>query len=137
VGYNIDWNKHSVTLNGQIVNPTAQVWEGDQIKVSQKEVLREELIEELTEELTEETVEKPLPSKSFRIYVNGEEKTLDTNKDELIFVDIFNCIQFSPNPPTPGAELILEHNGIKANFTTPIKSLDILTIKWKTKEGNS
>ena len=128
VGYNIDWNKHSVTLNGQIVNPTAQVWEGDQIKINQKEVVREKVIEE--------TIDNLLPSKSFKIYVNGEEKTLDTNKDELIFVDIFNFVQFSPNPPTPGAELILEHNGIKANFTTPIRSSDRLTIKWKQKEGN-
>ncbi|MHB8172520.1 MAG: hypothetical protein ACYDG6_13435, partial [Thermincolia bacterium] len=65
------------------------------------------------------------------LYVNGKEVFISASIDNLMFLDIFNHVNFSTNPPEKGAVLVMEVNGNKAEFTTPIRQGDKLVLQWK------
>lgn len=65
------------------------------------------------------------------IFVNGDRVSIPDNK-EIIFVDIFSYVNgFEAKPPKVGAVLVMQVNGIKAEFTTPLKNNDRIQLYWK------
>ncbi len=64
-----------------------------------------------------------------QITVNGETVTL-TNKDEYIFVDIFDHIEFDLTEAR-GRMLITEVNGVNAQYTQTLQEGDKIDIYWK------
>jgi sulfur carrier protein ThiS len=65
-----------------------------------------------------------------QVTVNGLPVTIEDNKKNYIFVDIFNYIDFDLSKPKGIISLML--NGKKANYTDPLKNGDYITIGWES-----
>ncbi len=63
------------------------------------------------------------------ITVNGEKKTIKSDKSRHIFVDIFNYIDFDVSKPQ--GNIVLKLNGKQAGFTDALKSGDEIDIYWE------
>lgn len=70
----------------------------------------------------------PKPS-GVQLTVNGEEVSLGGNREQYIFVDIFNYIDFDLSKPQ--GTVVLKLNGQPAAFTDTIKQGDVIEIYWK------
>jgi cell division protein FtsA len=65
------------------------------------------------------------------VYVNGD-KIVIYDRADIIFADIFPHVSgFEAKPPEVGAILVMQVNGIPAEFVTPIKSNDRIQLYWK------
>lgn len=69
------------------------------------------------------------PSKIMNLIVNGENVIIDDNKNNYIFVDIFNYIDFDLSKPR--GIISLKLNGKKANYTDVIRNGDYIEISWE------
>ncbi|MBU5437850.1 rod shape-determining protein [Tissierella sp. MSJ-40] len=67
--------------------------------------------------------------KSINLIVNGEDKTIVFDKEEFIFVDIFNYINFDLSAIK--GKLVLKTNGKEAEYMEPLKDGDKLEIYWE------
>jgi len=77
------------------------------------------------EEIKDENV---LEGKTY--YFNVNEETIEVKSDQpLIFVDIFEHIEFDLK--TPKGILDLRLNGNRAKYTDELKDGDIIEIKWR------
>lgn len=74
-------------------------------------------------------MENSVNSKSIRLSINGEEMEIFHNRTSFIFVDIFDYIDIDLSKSR--GELILNVNGIKAEFTQELKDGDKLDVYWK------
>jgi len=71
------------------------------------------------------------PSKDcITVNYNGSSLTIPKVKEELIFVDIFDYIDFDRYQLK--GKLVLLHNGKNANYVEPLKDGDELVVKWDT-----
>lgn len=61
--------------------------------------------------------------------VNGEQIKVENRSREMVFVDIFDYIDFDTSKPR--GTLYLTLNGAKANYTEKLKSGDIIEAMWK------
>jgi len=61
--------------------------------------------------------------------VNGKKVELNDGREQYIFVDLFNYIDFDLTKPQGSMVLML--NGRQACFTDIIKSGDVVDIYWK------
>jgi len=68
-------------------------------------------------------------SSEIQVIVNGEPVVLDGKKSGYVFIDIFNYIDFDLS--TPKGLIVLLLNGRKAEYTEPLRSGDVIEIKWE------
>lgn len=66
---------------------------------------------------------------SINLYVNGEEKIFQYEKDEFVFIDIFNYINFDLSKPK--GSLVLLVNDLKADYYQKLNNGDNIKIYWK------
>lgn len=64
--------------------------------------------------------------------INGEEMKLEHNKEYLVFIDIFNYIDIDLSKPK--GKLILNVNGVKADYYQRLFNGDNIEAFWKTDE---
>lgn len=77
--------------------------------------------------------EKKIENKnSIGVKINGEVKTIESNKDKFVFVDIFDYIDIDLKKSH--GKLILKLNGEKADFTKELKDGDELDVYWTKNE---
>ena len=69
-----------------------------------------------------------IQNKTIRLGINGEETTIEYNKKEFIFVDIFDYIDFDLT--VPKGKLILKVNGQDAKYMETIHDGDQIEIYW-------
>lgn len=71
------------------------------------------------------------PTGHLSIILNGQalELPVSSEKDNPIITDIFAHIDFDPKAGM-GKKLLIEVNGIPANFITPLKAGDQVSLKW-------
>ena len=78
--------------------------------------------------LKEEDVITVIERKTLELIINGELKIIEYNKDEFVFVDIFDYIDFDLSEVR--GNLILKINGREAEYMAPLKNGDELQIFW-------
>jgi cell division protein FtsA len=78
--------------------------------------------------LKEEDVITVIERKTLELIINGEYKIIEYNKDEFVFVDIFDYIDFDLSEVR--GNLILKINGREAEYMAPLKNGDELQIFW-------
>ncbi|MCC5910246.1 MAG: pilus assembly protein PilM [Clostridiaceae bacterium] len=67
--------------------------------------------------------------KSLEVIYNGKPIKIHSNKTDLIFVDIFNFVDFNRNEAK--GKLVLKHNGEIANYTNPLRCGDEIEVYWE------
>ena len=78
--------------------------------------------------LKEEDVITVIERKTLELIINGELKIIEYNKDEFVFVDIFDYIDSDLSELR--GNLILKINGKEAEYMAPLKNGDELQIFW-------
>lgn len=64
-----------------------------------------------------------------KLIINEEEKAIEYNKKEFLFVDIFDYIDFDLTKPK--GSLVLKLNGEDAEYMAPLKDHDVIKLFWK------
>ena len=75
--------------------------------------------------------QRPMPPNHITVIVNGEEVVIKGDKQQYIFVDVFNYIDFDLS--NPQGLIVLKLNGRQAGFTDAISSGDEIDIYWETR----
>jgi len=101
------------------------------------DLISEEVIQdiEVDDVIIEEEVEKPVVIESFDydLIVNGKSVSIKDINRKMVFVDVFEYIDFDISKPQGILELTL--NGLKANYRELLKSGDIIEIYWRQMKG--
>ncbi len=63
------------------------------------------------------------------ITCNSQIVPIKTNKEKVIFVDIFDYISFDRSKPQ--GNLVMKVNGVNAEFTTELKDNDVVEVYWE------
>lgn len=63
------------------------------------------------------------------ITINGEKTNLNVKGSNIVFADLFNYLDFPKIPPTGCKKLVMEVNGQPAQFITPLKNNDDITLR--------
>ena len=113
----IDFEKHIIYANGKKTDLYDKLKNNMQIIIDKK--ANKNLDNEMNKNL----------GNSIEIIYNGKPLVIEVVDKELIFVDIFNYIDFDRSQVK--GKLVLEHNDRKANYTTPIKNGDKISIYWE------
>ncbi len=95
------------------------------------DAIEEEALEPIYNEISDDSIvfEQEKPKRyNYIITVNGKTIQILDLKSEMIFVDIFNYIEFNPNRTNAVLELTI--NGKRASYTDKIKSGDVINIAW-------
>jgi len=134
-----------IRVNGIKVEGNPRLKEGDKIQILEIKTI-EELLQYLNRDIPLERIllngEKPrenvelnlkdelffLPTKTISLIINGEEVTITHEKEEFIFVDIFDYIDFDLTKPR--GNLVLKVNGVDAEYMAPLKDGDVIQIFW-------
>lgn len=83
----------------------------------------------VTDNYEEDNVKDVLmPGKYLNITVNGESKSIKSEKSNFIFVDIFNYVDFDLS--NPKGNIVLKLNGRSAGFTDIVNPGDVIDIYW-------
>lgn len=134
-----------IRINGNIVqnNPLLQV--GDRINVLEIRNIKE-FLESIAEDvdisnilvngkkanyntlLKKDDQISIIESETIELIINGEEKTIEYNKEKFIFVDIFEYIDFDLSKPR--GNLTLKLNGEEAEYMASLKNGDEIEIYW-------
>ncbi len=69
------------------------------------------------------------PKKNINLIINGEEKSIEYNKEKFIFVDIFDYIDFDLT--IPKGKLVLKLNEKDAEYLVELKNNDEIKIYWE------
>lgn len=135
-----------VRINGIEIKGNPKLNEEDRIEIIEINTVKE-LLEYLNEDVPIERIllngEKVkgnekleandqlffLPTKSINLMINGKEISITHEKDEFLFVDIFNYIDFDLTKPR--GKLVLKLNGEDAEYMAPLKDGDTIKIFWK------
>jgi len=91
---------------------------------SEKSLSKKTLIEE--NRINEDNVINE--NSGISVVVNGKTILLDSNKEQYIFVDIFNYVDFDLSKPK--GNIVLKLNGRQAAFTDIIRNGDMIEIYW-------
>lgn len=128
----IDFKVQDVSVLGDyILKP------GDQLDYSKRTVERP-LSVETVDYVMESSAEVPRKESSeieertftYRITVNGEGVSITSGKPDLMFVDIFDHIDFDLS--SPQGILLLTLNGKRARYTDFVKSGDVIGLSWRS-----
>ena len=135
----------TIKVNGIEIEGNPLLNEGDRVEIVEISTLIE-LLEYLKKDISldrvllngrkvsEDIVLKPrdeiviISNKTIRLVINGEENTITYDKEEFIFVDIFDYIDFDLTKPK--GNLVLKVNGKDAEYMAPLKDGDIIQISW-------
>ncbi|MBO7531474.1 MAG: cell division protein FtsA, partial [Lachnospiraceae bacterium] len=140
---NILVNQTPAVLTTKVYEGFTLEFELGQLKPSEsKEDTYENLAEPEEEDLKEkETVEEktvetkesaPAVDNKVSVTANGRIFTL-TGKDEYVFVDIFDKLNFNLND-SKGRGIITLLNGKKAQYLEPLKDGDVIEVRWEDKK---
>ena len=115
---------------GQLKSAESAEYTYDNLAEPEEEDLKEN---EPAEEKAPESKE-PAPSSDNKVSVtaNGRIFTL-TGKDEYVFVDIFDKLNFNLND-SKGRGIITLLNGKKAQYLEPLKDGDVIEVRWEDKK---
>lgn len=134
-----------IKINGMKVKGNPKLNEGDRIEFIEIKTI-EELIEYLNKNITlddiilnGERIKENVnlnpkdelffsPTKTINLIINGEKTTITYKKEEFVFVDIFDHIDFDLTKPR--GNLVLKVNGMDAEYMAPLKDGDIIQIWW-------
>ena len=134
-----------VRINGIEIKGNPKLNEEDRIEIIEINTVKE-LLEYLNEDIPIERIllngEKVkgnekleandqlffLPTKSINLKINGKEISITHEKDEFLFVDIFNYIDFDLTKPK--GKLVLKLNDEDAEYMAPLKDGDTIKIFW-------
>lgn len=124
----------TVLLNDKIVSDNRLLRDGDEITFKRKEdqVIEEKISQPKLERKKEEETSKNLEElckRRIEIQYNGKPFTIETNKESLIFVDIFDYIDFDRSAVQ--GELVLLHNSKPAEYMAPIHPEDDIWVYWR------
>ena len=64
-------------------------------------------------------------------HLTVNQQPMEIRKSHTILTDMFNYIDFNPNPPTSSSKLLMQVNGQKAQFTTVLKDGDDVMLCWQ------
>jgi len=118
---NISLEESSIFVNGIRVNEDYILKNGDVIETKKVEVENESMKGNMNiEESQRDFIE---------VNVNGEILKLKSGGKELIFVEIFNHIDFDIKKPN--GILVLKLNGQRANYTDILKNGDNIELYWE------
>lgn len=115
-----------VTVNGEIVDFTYEIQSGDDIMIKAK---MDSILEILEEDLKPvEIQEEPkIQEELLYVTVNGEAIGIP-HKEELVFVTVFDFIDFDLS--SPKGNIVLKLNGKRASYTDVLKDGDCIDIYW-------
>jgi len=137
---NIDFNDYDFSINDEamyknsVINVDAQVIMVE-VNSDQKQNDEYEIKEKVSgnlqfDEDVEQEIENGNTSKNNSYYFSVNEETIEVKSNKpLIFVDIFDHIEFDLK--TPKGILDLRLNGNRAKYTDQLKDGDIIDIKWR------
>lgn len=117
----IDYDKYSILMGNKKVSKSTKITDNVYISVERKALIDKSKYDEKNAK-TEEDEDC--------IYVMYNEAPLKIvkNREQLIFVDIFDSIDFDRSKVK--GKLVLTHNGQPANYTSPLNDKDVIVIKW-------
>jgi sulfur carrier protein ThiS len=92
--------------------------------IAEEVVAREEAIEKDADQVAHENVQK-----YYYFVVNGKQIEVESHKQTMVFVDIFEHIDFDIS--TPKGILDLKLNGGRARYTDILKTGDVIEIGWR------
>lgn len=141
----MDIERVETYVNGEIVTPDRLIQSDDIIRtriIESKPVLTDIISDSVLDEIElddviietevqEVAVEKP--SFDYDLIVNGSPVAIRGIDRKMIFVDIFDYINFDISRPQGILELSL--NGVKANYTDLLKNGDVISLKWRQMKG--
>lgn len=145
--YEVDIDQFDISINGGKEALDYALKHGDQIAFSEKKRLEKSLIytpenrdvlgemntveikdhNDNNEKYTE--LEDEAITYDYCFTVNGEDVIIEGSNKKLVFIDIFDYIDFDLS--TAKGIIDLKLNGIRANYTDVIKSGDSITIAWR------
>ena len=135
----------NIKINGAQVSGNPKLNEGDRIEIKEVKTLSD-LLKYMDEDIPidnvfingknadENTLLKSndeifaIQNKTIKLIINGEEKAIEYNKKEFIFVDIFEHIGFDLTEPK--GNLVLKVNGKDAEYMASLNNGDIIEISW-------
>lgn len=121
-----------VRVNGKVVSKDYLVRDGDQIEyeeVKDSNDLEEGLSKQGQARLDREFSGPKEDLKTLSLLVNNESMDISYKKDEFLFVDIFDYIDFDLSKLR--GSLVLRLNGLDADYLRPLKDGDRLDIYWE------
>ncbi|SFH53055.1 cell division protein FtsA [Tindallia magadiensis] len=133
---NDDYQDKTLKHNGNFTETNCRLSNGDEISYKTLNHTVENA-DEITEKEDKDLLKdnKVIPSNDsnsqeniIEIKYNGNPLTITTEKESLIFVDLFDYIDFDRSEVQ--GELILRHNGQPAEYISPIKTMDEVWIYW-------
>lgn len=98
-----------------------------EIEAIREEAHAEEIIEAEEQLQNEDPVDEI--QKIYHFLINGSQTAIESNKASMIFVDIFEHIDFDIS--TPKGILDLKLNGSRARYTDMLKTGDVIEIGWR------
>lgn len=113
----IDGNKNDILIENKIAEPNAKISENINITIEKKN-------------LTKESEDKRNIEDEDCIFItyNGTPLKIKKDRENLIFVDIFKCVDFDRSKVN--GKLVLTHNGQPANYTNPLEDKDVVVVQW-------
>ncbi len=117
----IDYDKYSILIGDKKARKTAKIADNIYISV-EREVLTDKSKYDEKNAKTEEDED------CIYVIYNGSPLKIVKKRERLIFVDIFDNIDFDRSKVN--GKLVLTHNGQPANYTSLLNDKDIIVIEW-------
>ncbi len=120
----IDYEEHIIEINNKVAMPDQNIKNGDYINIKKKEVknnLRKNINSFNNKEMKS-------TGKKIVVKCNNELVEIPDKRDGVIFVDIFDYIDFDRSKVH--GKLVLQLNGRNANYTDFIKTGDEIKVYW-------
>ncbi|MBM7614421.1 cell division protein FtsA [Alkaliphilus hydrothermalis] len=140
---NIKYNDKVIYINGKVANLFDFIKDHDKIELidmleveESENIVEEEIIEEenvqreMVWQKNEVLEEIESSEEAISLIYNGRPLTIPKTKTEMIFVDIFDYVDFDRYQLK--GKLILLHNGENANYVQPLMDGDEIVVKWDT-----
>lgn len=125
--YDIDLGKYDVYVKDKIANKNYKFKNGDGVRLSNKAEGHESNEGFIQNQNLDTKVKNR--EEYIGLKVNGEEIKIEKSNKELVFVDIFEHIDFDISKPKGILELKL--NGKRASYTDILQNGDIIEIYWR------
>lgn len=116
----IDINTKDIFINGVRVDELSKVEADAEVEIKDKEEAKDNI---------EEIKTKKDNSNAMVLLYNGEPLVISNPKKDMIFVDIFNYIDFDRHKVM--GKLVLKHNDQTADYMAPLRDGDSVVVKWE------
>ncbi|KAB3533085.1 pilus assembly protein PilM [Alkaliphilus serpentinus] len=118
----IDSNSKEICIKDQLVDANEPIMADAEIIIKEKP--QEKPVEE-----EQKTAASTSNKDVMVILYNGNPLVIDKPHKDLIFVDIFNYIDFNRNKVM--GKLVLKHNGGPADYMAPLRDGDSVEVRWE------